>query len=342
MTRGATFSFLFHALVVLLAFFGLPLMAKPEPMLEKPILVDIVTIAKVTNLPPPTPKVEPKPEPKVVEPTPKPEPPKPEPPKPEPPKIVEAPPPPPPPPPPAPPPPAPPKVVEPKPEPPKPEPPKPVEVKPEPAPKVAELKPEPPKPEPPKIEPPKPEPPKPVARVEPPKPAPPKPEPPKPQVKKDDTFDRLLKDLATKKPAPPEPTEAKKPEPPRPQQQQAALTPTPNQSPPPRPMTEGQLTLSELDAIRSQIAQCWNVPAGARDARNLVVEVQVDMNPDATVRHAQIVDQARMMTDPFFRAAAESAMRAVLNPRCNPLRLPREKFDTWKSFTLNFNPKEML
>ena len=69
MTRGATFSFLFHALVVLLAFFGLPLMAKPEPMLEKPILVDIVTIAKVTNLPPPTPKVEPKPEPpKVVEP----------------------------------------------------------------------------------------------------------------------------------------------------------------------------------------------------------------------------------------------------------------------------------
>ena len=340
MTRGATFSLLLHAFVVLLAFFGLPLMAKPEPMLEKPILVDIVTIAKVTNLPPPTPKIEPKPEPKVVEP--KPEPPKPEPPKPEPPKVVEVPPPPPPPPPP----PAPPKVVEPKPEPPKPEPikpepPKPVEVKPEPAPKVAELKPEPPKPEPPKVEPPKPEPPKPVAKVEPPKPAPPKPEPPKPQVKRDDTFDRLLKDLATKKPAPAEPTEAKKPEPPKPQQQ-AALPPTPNKSPPPRPMTEGQLTLSELDAIRAQIAQCWNVPAGARDARNLVVEVQVDMNPDATVRHAQVVDQARMMTDPFFRAAAESAMRAVLNPRCNPLRLPREKFDTWKSFTLNFNPKEML
>ena len=66
------------------------------------------------------------------------------------------------------------------------------------------------------------------------------------------------------------------------------------------------------------------------------------MNQDASVRNAQVVDQARMMTDPFFRAAAESAMRAVLNPRCNPLRLPREKFDTWKSFILNFNPKEML
>jgi hypothetical protein len=330
-------------LVVVLAFFGLPVLAKPDPVMEKPILVDIVTISRVTNLPPPTPKVEPKPEPpKVVEP--KPEPPKPEPPKPEPPKIVEAPPPPPPAPPPPPPPP---KVVEPKPEPPKPEPikpepPKPVEVKPEPAPKIAELKPEPPKPEPPKVEPPKPEPPKPVAKVEPPKPAPPKPEPPKPQVKKDDTFDRLLKDLATKKPAPePPPAEAKKPEPPKPQQQ-AAVPPTPNRSPPPRPMTEGQLTLSELDAIRSQIGQCWNVPAGARDARNLVVEIQVEMNPNATVRDARIVDQARMTTDPFYRAAAESALRAVLNPNCNPLRLPQEKFDVWKSFILNFNPKEML
>ena len=336
MTKGATFSLLLHVFVVLLAFFGLPVLAKPDPVLEKPIMVDIVTIAKVTNLPPPTPKVEPKPEPKVVEP----EPPKPEPPKPEPPKVVEAPPPPPPPAPPPPPPP--PKVVEPKPEPPKPEPPKPAEVKPEPAPKVAELKPEPPKPEPPKVEPPKPEPPKPVAKVDPPKPAPPKPEPPKPQPKRDDTGERLLKDLANKKPAPePPPAEAKKPEPPKPQQQ-AALPPTPNRSPPPRAMTEGQLTLSELDAIRSQIAQCWNVPAGARDARNLVVELQVEMNPDATVRTVRVVDESRMMTDNFFRAAAESALRAVRNPRCNPLRLPPDKFDTWKSFTLNFNPKEML
>jgi hypothetical protein len=237
-------------------------------------------------------------------------------------------------------------VVEPKPEPPKPEPikpepPKPAEVKPEPAPKVAELKPE-PKPEPPKVVEPPPPPPPPKV-VEAPKPAPPKPEPPKPQPKKDDTFDQLLKDLTKRKPTP-EPAEAKKPEPPKPPppQQQAALPPTPNQSPPPRPMSEGQLSLSELDAIRSQISQCWNVPAGARDARNLVVELRVQMNPDATVRHVEIVDRARMETDPFFRSAAESALRAVLNPRCSPLILPKDKYDTWRSFTLNFNPKEML
>jgi len=99
--------------------------------------------------------------------------------------------------------------------------------------------------------------------------------------------------------------------------------------------------MSELDAIRQQISSCWNVPVGARDAANLIVEIQVAMNPDATVREARVTDQARM-ADPFYRAAAESAVRAVLNPRCNPLRLPLEKYDLWKTFILTFNPKDML
>ena len=47
MTKGATFSLLLHVFVVLVAFFGLPVLAKPDPVLEKPLLVDIVTIAKV-------------------------------------------------------------------------------------------------------------------------------------------------------------------------------------------------------------------------------------------------------------------------------------------------------
>jgi hypothetical protein len=32
----------------------------------------------------------------------------------------------------------------------------------------------------------------------------------------------------------------------------------------------------------------------------------------------------------------------MLNPRCSPLRLPLDKFETWKTFTISFNPKDML
>jgi len=49
-----------------------------------------------------------------------------------------------------------------------------------------------------------------------------------------------------------------------------------------------------------------------------------------------------MRGDAFFRTAAEAARRAVLNPKCNKLKLPAEKFDQWQQMTLNFNPKEMF
>jgi len=60
------------------------------------------------------------------------------------------------------------------------------------------------------------------------------------------------------------------------------------------------------------------------------------------VREAHIVDVDKMRRDPYFRAAAESALRAVQNPRCSPLRLPPSKYRLWRNMTLEFDPREML
>ncbi len=118
----------------------------------------------------------------------------------------------------------------------------------------------------------------------------------------------------------------------------------PQSSPPepPRPSLDQRLTISEIDAIRRQIEACWNVPAGLRDAENLIVDIKVVMNPDATVKRAEIVDRSRVVGEAYYRAAAESALRAVLHPRCSPLRLPPQKYEQWKTFTLSFNPKELI
>ena len=103
-----------------------------------------------------------------------------------------------------------------------------------------------------------------------------------------------------------------------------------------------KLTISETDLVKSQIRECWNVPAGAKDAENLIINIKVQMNPDGTVRGVEMLDQVRMSSDGFFRAAAESARRATLNKRCQPFKLPPEKYIHWKEFTLRFNPKEMF
>ena len=102
-----------------------------------------------------------------------------------------------------------------------------------------------------------------------------------------------------------------------------------------------ELTASEIDVVRQQLARCWNIPAGARDAKDLVVAIRGTIAPDGRVLQATIVDQGRL-GDPFFRAAAESARRAFFHPQCTPLRLPPEKYEVWKTFEIELSPKDIL
>jgi hypothetical protein len=108
------------------------------------------------------------------------------------------------------------------------------------------------------------------------------------------------------------------------------------------PSLSDRLTITEEDALRRQIEQCWSPPVGARDAQNLVVEVVIDVNSDRTVANADVVDKGRYASDPFFRAAADAAVRALRNPRCSPLELAPDKYEQWKRIDFTFDPRDML
>lgn len=66
------------------------------------------------------------------------------------------------------------------------------------------------------------------------------------------------------------------------------------------------------------------------------------MNADGTPRSAVIDNSSRGQSNPYFQAAADSARRAVLNPRCHPFKLPADKYDRWRTMTLIFNPRDMV
>ena len=104
------------------------------------------------------------------------------------------------------------------------------------------------------------------------------------------------------------------------------------------------LSISEVDAIRRQIERCWLVPAaiGAKNVEDMVVQISMKLNPDGKLREARIVDRFRMETNLTYKAVAESALRAVRNPRCNKFDLPLKKYDIWKDMVLRFNPSEMV
>lgn len=238
---------------------------------------------------------------------------------------------------------------------------------PPPAPPKPEPKPEPPKAAPPppapQAAPPPPPPPKPQAEPAPaptPKPAPakekPKEEarPPEPRLAKvqpkrkpppPDEMASVLKTLeeAKQRPLKTDETVKDRKRTPPPEEKfdvaeiQKALTQRPQLHDPTK-----ALSISEIDLVRRQIEQCWNLPAGAKDAHKMTVEVRVVMNVDGTVREAALREPARTLSDPFYRAMAESVIRAVLNPRCQPFKLPPDRYDVWQTMLLNFDPKGIL
>ena len=302
-TRGVALSAVLHLVLGTLLIVGLPRLFDPPAPEEMPVAVQLVTIAPETRATRPNPD-QPRPDAK--------------------PEIPDAE--------------APVAKPEPKPEPPPlPVPPSSAAVPPMPE-TAKPLEPKPALPPPPKPPEPKPEP-KPVEKIEAPRPKA-KPEPasqvaknePRPEQKKYDPgqFEALLKNLAPQQSAPSPNAPLQKP--------RVASAKASSQ---PRAPLGGQLTASELDMIRQQIAQCWNVPAGVRDARDLVVEIRVVVDRDGTVQQATIVDQGRLGSDPFFRAAAESARRAFFNPQCRPLHLPAEKYAIWKDLVVDFSPKDV-
>ena len=103
------------------------------------------------------------------------------------------------------------------------------------------------------------------------------------------------------------------------------------------------LTATQIDLIRQTIRKCWHFPAGLKNAEDLVVDIKMELDPEGNVTKAKIIDNGdRMSSDSNFRIAAENAHRAVLDPECSPLPLPKDKYDEWKELELSFNPKEMF
>jgi hypothetical protein len=211
-----------------------------------------------------------------------------------------------------------------------PEPPPPPEPEPEPAPPEPEAmpEPEPPAPPPPQAKP------EPEAPKTPPPPVPRRrpeikmaaPEKPKEEKKKPDRLASILRNVDDLKDKP------------QPRRTQIAKADT--QGAPAGPPVSALERDEMVRKIQQKLRQCWRIDAGAAQAQDLIVEIRVQLQPDGSVRRADILDVVRMVRDAYFRSAAENARRAVF--KCSPFQLPPRKYNVWRDLTLRFNPREMF
>jgi hypothetical protein len=98
------------------------------------------------------------------------------------------------------------------------------------------------------------------------------------------------------------------------------------------------------DTLLSQMRQCWNVPVGAPNPEQLIVQVRVFLSADGSLAQPPQLEpgtRAAAASNPYMRTAAEAALRAI--NVCEPYKhLPPEHYDAWREIVMTFDPSKMI
>jgi colicin import membrane protein len=103
--------------------------------------------------------------------------------------------------------------------------------------------------------------------------------------------------------------------------------------------TAATLSQSELDALRARLTKLWNVQAGTERPEELIVDIRIRLTPDRRLAGPpEIVSRG---TSPRYQAAADAAMRAVLQGQPFDM-LQAATYEQWKDMIVTFDPRQMF
>lgn len=97
-----------------------------------------------------------------------------------------------------------------------------------------------------------------------------------------------------------------------------------------------------VQAIRAQIAPCWNPPLGGDDVRHMTVLLHIRFARNGSVVGVpEVLAQTSVSAGnaAYSKVFAESAKRAVI--RCSPIKLPADLYEAWRDIEFNFDPSQM-
>ncbi len=99
------------------------------------------------------------------------------------------------------------------------------------------------------------------------------------------------------------------------------------------------LSISEIDAIKSQIQKCWTEPAGGLKKEGLSVLLKIKLLIDGSVEDIKVSQSPRTDNIIMNQLATDTAIRAI--KMCAPYKMPMNSYNSWKELEIMFDPKKM-
>ncbi|MCX7561126.1 energy transducer TonB [Sulfitobacter sp. F26204] len=102
------------------------------------------------------------------------------------------------------------------------------------------------------------------------------------------------------------------------------------------------LSSGEKDALRAQIAKCWNIGSLSTEALGTIVVIAVKMNQNGT----PVTESIRKISssggsDASAKRVYDSARRAIILCGSKGYNLPQGKFSQWQNIEMTFDPSKM-
>lgn len=101
-------------------------------------------------------------------------------------------------------------------------------------------------------------------------------------------------------------------------------------------VADKDVSVSYISAIKYKIKGCWNIDPGAKGIQDISIEIDTVLTPDGSIQNVNIVDKRTYNSNPHYKAAADSARRALID--CAPYNLPMDRYSVWKDIRFNFRP----
>ena len=100
-----------------------------------------------------------------------------------------------------------------------------------------------------------------------------------------------------------------------------------------------EVSISEMDLVLQQLRSCFNPRAGTQIVGNEMVKISAKIDRAANVRKdtVQILDTNISKSNPYYKAITESAVATLYNPLCSQLKLPLNKYESWKDLKITID-----
>jgi len=100
-----------------------------------------------------------------------------------------------------------------------------------------------------------------------------------------------------------------------------------------------EVSISEMDLVIQQLRSCFNPRAGTKIEGDEMVKISAKIDRQANVRKdtVQIIATNISKSNPYYESITESAVATLYNPLCSKLKLPLDKYESWKDLKITID-----